>query len=501
MSFKIHVSKRNILLLIILGVGAFLRFYRLSEAIGWWGDAARDYLVAYHLGVLNESLIVGHFATGILGGFYHPPYYYYLLSLLVRIRESPVFVTGTFTLLHVLSILTMYKIGKTTYDDRTGLLSAALFAVSSSTVNISRALISANITLPFAMLALLFYLRSIKYFDKTYAYAAFALLLIALYFWYGILLLMLYVFIHVSWKFRGQYQFLITLLIYIFIGLCITEFPLVLFFGIDRIFSIFLPQHVIHFSPTIIASVIAIIGSYFQTVFDQNYYFVCIGVVTLILLLLFLLWKSKKSLLALSLPVLAIIFVAVLCSLKSGGFLAHYITAFEPFAYLIFGYILMSAIRAARGSELWQAFVVCCCIVFVFSISNNFSYIKYIPSDYVETQKVINNMLSYTKGLPLQIAASAPDTPPGWESPAFWYFLEKKTGRPHVHVVNSGENLAPDNRQYIYLAIVCKNFGSSQRNYACYNALHEKYPQYALIQTLIYKWRNAYVVYIAKMPS
>ncbi|MEK7499760.1 MAG: glycosyltransferase family 39 protein, partial [Patescibacteria group bacterium] len=120
----------KLLLLLFVVVGIVLRFYRFDAAIGWWGDAARDYLVSYHLAEFNEALMVGHFATGISNGFYHPPYYYYFISFLIRIFESPLFATGFFTFFHSLSTLAMYGIGKELYDKRVGLLSAGLFSIS-----------------------------------------------------------------------------------------------------------------------------------------------------------------------------------------------------------------------------------------------------------------------------------------------------------------------------------------------------------------------------------
>lgn len=488
-------------MLLFVLVGIFLRFYRFDIAIGWWGDSARDYLVAYHLAKFNETLMVGHFATGLSNGFYHPPYYYYFISVLIRIFESPFFAIGFFTLLHSLSILTMYGIGKELHGWRTGLFSAGFFAISAKMVNTSRALISANATLPLIMFSLLFYIKGIKNAHKGYVYFALALLFIAGSLWYGTFTLLPYMLLFALWKFRKQNRFLITLAIYILVGLMIVVFPLVLFFGIDRVSAVFLPQNSISIDKSFFGSFIDIVRVYFIAVFDHNLRFSLYGRVLLVLLILFLMWKSRHSLTALVLPISAVVYVALLGSLRRGEFLVHYVTPYEPITFLVAGYLLAKAFRYAHGSRLLQLCTASCGIVLLFIISNNFSYIKYIPSDYREAREVADLVLSLVGSSSFQVTTSAPDTPSGWESPTLWYFLERDTQTKLVHAVNYGENLEENNQEYTYRIFVCKNFSSPQENYACYEKLHQQHLQYTLMQTIPRRKNNNYVVYITKLSS
>ncbi len=495
------MNKINKLLLLLVFVGIVLRFYRFGDTIGWWGDAARDYLVALHLAKFNETLLVGHFATGLAGGFYHPPYYYYFISLLIRIFESPFFATGFFTLLHSLSIFTMYGIGKELYDRRVGLLSAGFFALSAKMVNTSRGLISANATLPLVMLSLLFYIKGIKNAHKGYVCLALTLLFIAGSFWYGAFTLLPYMLILAFWKFRSQNRFLITLVIYIFVGLMVVVLPLVLYFGIDRVIAVFLPQSSIRFDFSLFGSFIDIVQIYFIAVFDQNSLFAIYGAVFLLLLTLFLVWKSPCSLSKLILPTFAVVYIALLGSLRRGEFLVHYLTPYEPILFLVAGYLLAKAFRYAQGSRLLQICVIGVGGALLLIISNNFSYIKYIPSDYRESREVADLILSQVGRSSFQVTTSAPDTSPGWESPTLWYFLERDTQTRLVHTVNYGENLEENNQEYVYRIFVCKNFNSLQEDFDCYEKLYQRYPQYTFIRAITYQKNYKYVIYVTRISS
>ena len=63
------ILRKNILLIIILIVGAAVRFYRLAEYINFLGDEGRDAIVAYniahgHLTLLGPTSSVGGFFLG-----------------------------------------------------------------------------------------------------------------------------------------------------------------------------------------------------------------------------------------------------------------------------------------------------------------------------------------------------------------------------------------------------------------------------------------------------
>ena len=94
MSLKNKAKKINfiwVFLFIIFFIGLILRLVKLNYFSRLEPDEGRDLLVARHIALFGDNLVLGHDASGIEGLFYGP-YYYYLLAFFNLINDNPYFI-------------------------------------------------------------------------------------------------------------------------------------------------------------------------------------------------------------------------------------------------------------------------------------------------------------------------------------------------------------------------------------------------------------------------
>src|SRR3989338_433010 len=115
----------TLILLLILLIGAFLRFYRLREYIIFLGDEGRDMLVVKRMIVDKKFTLLGPITS--VGSIYMGPIYYYMIAPFLFVwRFDPVGPAVMVALLSVFTIYLIYKIGADYIQRSVGLI-AALF--------------------------------------------------------------------------------------------------------------------------------------------------------------------------------------------------------------------------------------------------------------------------------------------------------------------------------------------------------------------------------------
>ena len=72
-------KNKNLLLVLILGLAAFLRLYKIQDYMTFLGDEGRDVLVAYNI-LHGHLTLLG--PTSSVGGFFLGPIYSYLTIIL-----------------------------------------------------------------------------------------------------------------------------------------------------------------------------------------------------------------------------------------------------------------------------------------------------------------------------------------------------------------------------------------------------------------------------------
>ncbi|MFZ5845267.1 MAG: hypothetical protein ACOY0S_02250 [Patescibacteria group bacterium] len=441
---KIINNKAKFLLFGIVILAGFFRLWNLSAAMGWWGDIARDYLVAYHLAFWGESLQIGHYATGIADGFFHPPYYYYFLSWLVRIYESPVFVVGFFAFFHALSVFTIYGIAKNFAGSVAGIIAGSLFATSIYMIRISQAPISANASIPLVLLAWWWQTQSLK--EPRYQWlapAATLVLLIAGAFWYGNLLLLPYFLVSWGIKYWRQKPLMMVLILVVLVGPWLIFLPLNAHFGKDVLYAKLSWKTNIEVSSLWPAHFWRVFTSYIETLLGLHKLSVFSGIGTVILLWLTVALKNHSDAMTVSQPLLILPFVMVVLGLKKGVFLSHYLNQIIPVYFVLAGSVLAMFLRVFRRSPIVPYIILVVFIGLTYFLSDRFGFWRQLPRDYQRSRQLAGEIerLSSAAGERISFIIHDKDEPPGWENPTVWYFLEKKHGRL-LRLVNEGNNLA-----------------------------------------------------------
>ena len=137
-------------LALILGVAVFLRF-RMWDYLEFGGDCVIAMQVA--LGFIKE----GRFPfTGLMSsvGVANPPLFIYLLLPVMAISSSLPWLTTFFAATSIFAIIVTWRIGRRYYDAMTGIVAAAMFAVSPWAVIYSRKIWAQDLVPMFSSLTL-----------------------------------------------------------------------------------------------------------------------------------------------------------------------------------------------------------------------------------------------------------------------------------------------------------------------------------------------------------
>ena len=145
-------------------IGFFLRIYNLPG--DWMSDSARDYLYAKHIVYYQEYPLLGPYAMGSYT--FYPPYYYYLLSLPLYINSDLFFPLFLIVLINSFSIILIYLIVASLFDNKAGLAASFFFTLSSTQIVYNSTLWSAYIVITPALLSILFFTRFLKTKRKKY---------------------------------------------------------------------------------------------------------------------------------------------------------------------------------------------------------------------------------------------------------------------------------------------------------------------------------------------
>lgn len=141
-------------LVLILLIGAALRFYNLSGYLQFLGDQGRDVLVVKRMIVDGKWTLLGPSAS--VGGFFTGPiYYYFMLPFLWAFRLDPVGPAYLAAILGVATIGVIYWFCAELFSKRAGLIAAFLVTISVKMIDISRFSWNPNPVPLFALLTML----------------------------------------------------------------------------------------------------------------------------------------------------------------------------------------------------------------------------------------------------------------------------------------------------------------------------------------------------------
>lgn len=152
---KLLKIKKNLFLIGILLIAAFLRLYRIDEYMTFLGDEGRDVLVVY-------NILHGHFTllgpTASVGGFFLGPiYYYFMAPFLWLFNYNPVGPAVMIALLGVATVWLVWKVTKEFFGIIPAFVAGVLYAIAPLIITYSRSSWNPN-PMPFFTLLCLYLL-------------------------------------------------------------------------------------------------------------------------------------------------------------------------------------------------------------------------------------------------------------------------------------------------------------------------------------------------------
>lgn len=372
----IFKSKEFWILIAILAVGAFLRLYKISEYMTFLGDEGRDVIIVRRFLTELHPPLIG--AGTSVGNMYLGPLYYYMMApALLLANFSPVGPAIEIAILGVITIAFVWWAGREWFPSTgsgpsvAGLVAAGLYAISPTVIWFSRSSWNPNI-MPF------FALLSIYSIWKIYKHHEFKWLIIL-----GISLafvlqshylgLLLFPTVGIFWlltfkEFRSDKTFLKKSLISLFIFLGLMS-PLLIFdirhgwINFNAIKTFFTASHDIglpflsYFTKIWSTSVML----FANLIAAKNIY---LGIFTIIVSIIFLIWIYKKKLLTGTYTLLYLwLMIGIIgISFYKGPVYDHYLGFLFPAPFLLLGGI---------AQKFKKAFIPFFLIIIYFSLINS----------------------------------------------------------------------------------------------------------------------------------
>ncbi len=146
-------SKIALLLIIITIFAAILRFYHLGWSSLWLDEAAT---VEYSSG--GFMMAWNYFSSGE----YNPPLFYWITGVMLNFGNSEFILRLIPALCGVVAVPLTFLLGKEWHSEKTGIVAAALLAFSPFALYYSQEARTYSIAVVFAILLMIFYIRTIK---------------------------------------------------------------------------------------------------------------------------------------------------------------------------------------------------------------------------------------------------------------------------------------------------------------------------------------------------
>ena len=494
MVLKKNRNWKHLHLLILLStilIGAFLRLYRLERLMWWWqsGDHGRDLLVAKHIADYGEIIFSGPSSFGGIGLLKNSVFYYYFLSFFWSLAHSAKGVVFFFSLLNIATIFIVYVITAKLRNQKAGLIAALLMSLSYRAIVFSRSVYQPFLLPLFISLylaSLLYSLKEKSFFSLTISTV---LIFLSLQFHYSTLLFLP---AFAFWTIYGlkvindkSKKFILKFVFFIF--LCFFLVLSWLFFSYHSLNVIKVLKKIILFlelstqgNKNLIDFLLNSVGHlsiYFSDLFNFPFLrdhwrfspFVIFILGGLVYSLIKNLSKKKNP--------FPIIF---LCSFLSGillsglytsEVLSFYFIPFLPVIFITLGYLFESLFPKKQILKLTMI------VIFIIALSfhnarffgdnspNEFIHARLtseaILKDYKKSASTYENPINKYA---FDIYVAVPYDEGNWNSPMFWYFLEKEAKEPLIAIYEEGNNIKPLNNHPRYLYFICKSYLLFEQN-------------------------------------
>lgn len=367
-SFK-RFLKNHYLIILILSLAAFLRFFNIEIKTSFLGEQGRDLLVARNILVFKKFTLLGP-PTSLSPHIHFGPFYHYFNAFwLWLFRLNPLGPAIGFAFLNLLACLSLYLISLNWKQKIAGLMSALLFAVSPLMIIYSQSMFNSYFLISFTIFSFLsfsIFLNKQK-FCWLFLSGLFAgIALQANFLAYGLIISFLIWFILQKTKFwLKSFSFII--------GVLLATSPYLIFEVRHQFFN---THGFILWLREGGGSGFTLFGFFRNIIesFGQIFYFTLANqnlLVTILLIAfltsLILLFKKKDLFLKLILLFLSI--TLVLARIYPGKMLDHYLGAVFPFVFLLFGYLFQKSLKSK--------FKIIISLIFAFIIFFNLSAYRF----------------------------------------------------------------------------------------------------------------------------
>lgn len=149
----IQMKKRELIIVVmILAIAAFMRFYRISEYMTFLGDEGRDALMVKRILTTFDLPLLGPPTS--IGNIYLGPLYYYMMSVPMAIFWlNPVAAAGMVAAIGVVSVALIYYLARKWFTIESAIVASCLYAISPVTIIYSRSSWNPNPTPFFTLVA------------------------------------------------------------------------------------------------------------------------------------------------------------------------------------------------------------------------------------------------------------------------------------------------------------------------------------------------------------
>jgi 4-amino-4-deoxy-L-arabinose transferase-like glycosyltransferase len=152
----------NYLLIFILSLASFLRFFRINDLLGFWYDQGRDALVIWDFIHKGKTFLIGPM-MGFTGMFRGAWFYWLITPFYFLGKGNPIWPSIFLILTSIVAIYVLYKLGEGIGGRKAGLLAALIASVSYYIVGASRWLSDPTPTL---LVSVLLVWALFKFLDK-----------------------------------------------------------------------------------------------------------------------------------------------------------------------------------------------------------------------------------------------------------------------------------------------------------------------------------------------
>ncbi len=166
-----RLTIRHWIVIVVLAISAFLRFYNLEDSVQFLGDQGRDALIVSRIFRQHDPVFIGP-VTSVGNMYLGPFYYYFMLPFLWLSYPSPMGPVYAVAFISLVTVFLVYRLGKEIVGEKAALIGMTIFAFSSSVVAHARFSWNPNLAPFFSLLMVWSVYRAHKYSPLYWVLAA-----------------------------------------------------------------------------------------------------------------------------------------------------------------------------------------------------------------------------------------------------------------------------------------------------------------------------------------